>query len=383
MICDIIQVYKFKYYQSKPGPFVITFYNEDIDRQNYKLYAYLKSIERQFNDIPLMRFNYKEFTKRYMDEKILSPDHLLIIENSETIKLIDTTDFNSIPEIFRRVREKRLSNKYKCDKYFKNEKRFKMRPFIVNGARSRISDINKLLDLSAESQYKFPNCTAEFNSNKEKLIKNKLLLSQKFLNSKIREYQTKLMLNDEDKAINKSKITIPVFSNFIKFPQKPEPYSNIQLSSKYINIFNQSLENSTMENKFNNEPIIGNCSILDSKFYNRVDTPLKSLKTNFNQPINKKTVILNQMVPQNPISSVINRNDVISNPVLTEHPTIITQDKSRKIHNLNNNLFGNLKNTKNSFVKDAYNLNYIYNLSNALPRIGGENLKDSQQRGNS
>lgn len=168
MICDIIDLCKYYYYRCKDGPFIIIFYKEDFDRCNFNLYKNLKFLERKYNDLPIIRFNYRGFIIMYPDEYVPSANHIMIIEKNLPGKYYEAKDINDITNILNSVREKRILHKRIFNKDFVSRNRVKMKPWLVNYSHHEASEINKYLDMTAEIQYKFPNTTAYLNLKRRK-----------------------------------------------------------------------------------------------------------------------------------------------------------------------------------------------------------------------
>lgn len=165
MICDIVDIKKYKYYKAKDGPFVIIFFEEYRDKSNFELYAFLKGIEKSFNDVPLIRFDYEKFIAFYPNENIPTSNHLMVIQKLENPKFHETTDKLNIPIILHSVRAKRLGLKKIKSKYYKFNNKAYMRPWIANNIGLRSKDITKFINMPAETQYKFPNNTANISQN--------------------------------------------------------------------------------------------------------------------------------------------------------------------------------------------------------------------------
>lgn len=175
MICDIFSIKNFHYYKSREGPFVVTFYHNDISNNNYKLYSHLKKLERKFNTLPIIRFDYTSFIKKFSKIKIPSPNHLMVIEGKELYKFYETTDLMSIEKILDEVLRLKIVNKFKNNKIDKIES-IRLKPWFINSTHFTHSDMKNILDLTAEMQYKFPNITAfKFLTKNIKKKKNKIV----------------------------------------------------------------------------------------------------------------------------------------------------------------------------------------------------------------
>lgn len=96
MICDCEKTIIFSKYLALKGPYVITFYKEDLNRKNFFLYSRLKDLEKEYNDIPIIRFDYVNLTKMYSSIKIPSPNHVLLIELFQCKKIFDNPTKDTI-----------------------------------------------------------------------------------------------------------------------------------------------------------------------------------------------------------------------------------------------------------------------------------------------
>lgn len=175
MICDVAEIEKIKYYMTKNGPFVFTFYEQDSHGQNFELYSHLKSLEIEFNDLPIIRWNYHIFILYVRNINVPSPNHLMVLEKNEIPKTYDTKNKNDIPNILLNVRRRILLHRNNFCRDFTNGKRVSLKPFIVNSSKHTVSDIQKYLNMTAEEEYKFPNNTAYSFRNKMLQEKEKSL----------------------------------------------------------------------------------------------------------------------------------------------------------------------------------------------------------------
>lgn len=218
MICDVAKINKFKYYKSKRGPFVITFFHEDMDGSNFELYAFLKSIEKAYNDVPLLRFDYITFKKTYPAENVPSSSHLMVIQKNERTEFFETNDKLNIPVLLHSVREKIISRKRIKNKEFQFNNKSRMRPWIVNASKYRNKYIQEYVNMTAEMQYKFPNNTSIASNNistyyqRKKLQKNRIILTLEESTS-LKKPKT-IKYNSMDKVICNS--TNEVVKNFFK-----------------------------------------------------------------------------------------------------------------------------------------------------------------------
>lgn len=80
MICDSMNSNKYIIYKKKTSPFVITFYKDDHEGKNYLLYKDLKCLEKEFSEVPILKFECERFKNLYALPKVPLPINLLIIE---------------------------------------------------------------------------------------------------------------------------------------------------------------------------------------------------------------------------------------------------------------------------------------------------------------
>lgn len=73
---EIKEVKKFLYITRSKNPHFIFFYkkegNEILDEVNILLIKHLRSIENTYCDLPMIAFDYLEFTQFYIDHKLTS-----------------------------------------------------------------------------------------------------------------------------------------------------------------------------------------------------------------------------------------------------------------------------------------------------------------------
>lgn len=236
MICDILRLNVFGYYKSKPGPFLITFYYEDSDGTNFKIYNYLKKLESTYNDVPIIRFDFLDFKTTFDNIYIPSANHLMVIQANESNKFFKATDFVSVKRILDKIRRARLSLRKLNNKQFFFHKT-SMKPWIINSTRKKVSEIMKFVALTAVDQYKFPNSTISIvknniiqKKNSDTLKINKVSSLNK--NSKMSSsFKKKLKDNIESKS---NKIYISD-ANLLKYPRKSTNPDIIKLDSQNIN----------------------------------------------------------------------------------------------------------------------------------------------------
>lgn len=237
MIIDIIDVFKFEYFLDKKKPYLITFYEEDINKNNFNLYSFLKSLEKEFRELPIVRFDYKKFNSFFPNENVTSANHLLLIEGYGNRTLYDTTDHKTILSILIKMKNLIFNPKMKNMDLTKI-KHFNKKPWIINSPHYKNRDINKLLEIPVKIQYKFPNCTAgDSNQQSFNLInKTKRLLSspKHSKNTKI-IYKRKLKLTDTNSNLGKkSNISKSYFPNFLQIYQIPHINSDIHSNLPHI-----------------------------------------------------------------------------------------------------------------------------------------------------
>lgn len=160
MICDAENVGQYANYRHNTGPFIFIFYYEDSNRSNFNLYSRFKYFERDFNDIPIIRFDYLKFKVMLQYENIPSPNHILVLEENDNRTFYEDPDRDQIQNLLLSVRNKRLLHKQKSNLEFICKKQIKMRPWIINSTLLRAEDMREYLEMTAEMQYKFPNSTS-------------------------------------------------------------------------------------------------------------------------------------------------------------------------------------------------------------------------------
>lgn len=234
MICDITDNYKFRHYKHHNGPFIIHFYKAD-DSNNYQLYYLLKSLEKDFTDVPIIRFHYLKFRFKFPMVEIPSHNHLLVIGKGQANQIYNTLDINEITKILQDVRIKRCFNKKSNNKEFRKNKLGKMKPWLINFTSLKISDVNELLNMTAEMQYNFPNSTAYLDEKKKRYY-----IQKKF---------NKLSISENiSKSTNINNFLADSTDNF-KFTQSP--YSSLFLENETRKISNEIYQ--TDESLFHKE----------------------------------------------------------------------------------------------------------------------------------
>lgn len=226
MICDIVNVNQYSTYKARNGPFLVVFYQQDIDQTNYKIYEQLKSLEREFNDVPTIRFDYMEFLKSYPSENVPSQNYFLVIEKSKENKLYEINDLSYIKSILMSVREIRIAQKINT----KNKEiiipKIRQLPWVVYAKFTKLAEIEKFVNMPANMQYQFPNNTIYLCNTKREIVKKKKfetnfkkLLPQN--TSKLPTVKTKSMTSRTDDS-NKSNGSKSKFSKLKKFDEKKE-----------------------------------------------------------------------------------------------------------------------------------------------------------------
>lgn len=221
MICDVCDVLKYNNFRFRLGPFLLTFYHEDDDKQNFKIYDYLKKLEKFYNDIPIFRFSYKEFTTIFQKYRIFSPNCFIFVDEYGFETFIDSTDKILVENTLRIIRSKLLNRKKKVNKHFQTNRNWNLRPFSLYGSRLRVNDIHKEADKSAEIQYKFPNTTAFL---RQKTEKNKKITTMKRKKDAIMFEEFSIMCKKTPAIILDNKV-----ENIIRTEPKIQPFINENL----------------------------------------------------------------------------------------------------------------------------------------------------------
>lgn len=294
MICDVVEVHKYNIYETKKGPFIFTFYEKDRDGTNFELYSYLKSLEKEFNDLPIIRWDYRKFTKCIKKIDVPSPNHLIIIEKNENAQFFDTKNKNEISSILLNVRKKKLSYKINNCKEFQNRRRNKLKPFIINASRYTVPVIKKYLSMNAEMQYKFPNSTAYSFRNKigheneksfkipgKDAFKHSSLMPE--YQSTIKNINPKFHLNSIDSQSNKDIIKI------FKLPVIQEKFKNSNLNS--LNEFNCLIQNKHDNNSSKLDVI--NSKIISNRYINKSNLNKKMFKSTLKSENRNKLLCYN------------------------------------------------------------------------------------------
>lgn len=158
MIFDTKNINKFSMYKSKPGPFCLVFYQEQNDK-NRELYIYLKSILKEFPYLPFLRFHFKDFQTSFPEEKISSPNQILIIGEGKESRIEDISDFSKIAVILDKVSIDFWENKKKHNIDYRRRK--KLMIWAPNCHKFKESIFLKFDEEDGNSMYEFPNKTAQ------------------------------------------------------------------------------------------------------------------------------------------------------------------------------------------------------------------------------
>lgn len=324
MICDILDINKYKYYKHQPGPFVVIFYYKDIDKINYKIYEQLKFLEEKYIDVPIIRFDFIQFIRYFPGQKITSPNMFLIIEKSKENKLFEINDISYIDQILEKVQSVRQNNLRKNNKKYKNQQ-YMWKPWIVNLGYARLNDIENFLRMPAEIQYKFPNNTSIFKGNKELIKRKRDSQNNKFTSTAELYNQSESVTvlkstdfkNDNEK-IHKLKHPRRNYSNLIKLLEKSQIQSLItskQQESNDLTIYPQNKPQIAFKNNPKNYVFKSNDkNYQNNAFNNNTSSSLssKDIRSNFTEIVTesfplkngKQIYILNPLIPQNPIFSL-------------------------------------------------------------------------------
>lgn len=392
MICDIIDVTKYKMFRYKPGPYLITFYEKDADKKNYKLYEYLKSFEKDFNEVPIIRFDYRKFIGYYLNETIPSPNHILVINNFEMSAVYDTKDLSIIPILLGRIIGILYKNRTFLDTDGTMLKANKRKPWSPNSSHIKVSYIYTLCEIPVEEQYKFPNSTSVCSSNKKyiKCITTKrkeISLSQSNISKKEKiNYKPKYNFSKTDHKMKDNSNT------FVSKSKHLSKFSNLHKNKTYRNTVNKHLHNKPSsqqnytKNKIQNSKIntnfLGCNEIVSNKIFkeypnipiltpqNNILTPITSLET-FLKPTYRELkcqssssenfILLNKSPQKNVNSSFICiQNGSYSD--LTQYPSIFGENASEKIQDIIDHSFLDKKHPINGLCRDFKSTNNILDL---------------------
>lgn len=359
MICDVVNVANYSYYKSRNGSFLITFYKEDEQKNNFKLYQILKEYEREYNDLPILRLNYYYFDLMFQCENVTSPNDLLVIEKKRNNIIYQTLDKNKILEILQSLREKILSKRRIINFEYADERRKRLRPWIIKSIYLKSNQMNKYLNKSALIQYEFPNSTALLTEirNSKKLNEIELPKSKKSLtnepdNLKNQIRQTKKISNIES---SDSKIKISYAS--IK-QKKSEIMSNNRLirnSGFRLPNTSEKIEKSQFKNRQsiktdNKITIIDKCLIT---------YPKKQLN---NTNLHKSTI-------DNFISNISNRDLTISKTKNNNYHNIYSSSDAKFNFQCDKNRVNNLQPFETIKLDTINKMNkYNENMKNNLKR---------------
>lgn len=377
MICDIVNLNKYLIYKKNAGPFVITFYKEDPAGKNYILYKNLKSLEREFNHVPILRFDYDHFTKYYSSEYVSSPNYLLIIEKSKENMYVEATDLSSIRNVLENVIKMRYVHRRTFNTDFRFLYRFQERTWVVNTGKQKAKDIEEHLQKSVETQYKFPNSTIAFSFSEKSVMAEKKSQLNKKVSSKQKLSKIKLpyifiQSHSNDKVKDKLNAKSSNSDNIEKLPKLSEKNSYLEplqnLKTFTRNMPTNQMKYSSLNKKFQNckEIYKDNSSFPGSIQSKKTETSQTSLETSlmhshkkskFLIPASGKTALLNKSQNITMPPSFISVNNV-------SHLTSIDNQHhvSSNMPYINNNSCYDRNKSKNSLPKNFENYNNKFNI---------------------
>lgn len=387
MICDIENCHTYNNYRSKKGPFLITFYHEDIYKINFYLYSNLKFFERKYNDIPIIRFSYNDFLNKFPLENIESPNHLVVLENCYKKTIYDTVDKNVIENILIAIRRKRMMYKKMFNKEFKCGRKNTLRPWTTNCNKIKQNEIYYYLNMTAEIQYKFPNITASMPLNSNCILnsissdKNIVLVSKdknplpksKFMpiskQSNIQNRKNQKLFKHNNKTLNSLKLQVKSNkinneSNFLKL----ETEVNLPTKNKYFFLRKQKKNSDSINSSYNlhnltkpSNKILSDIVKLDHNYEK------SSISANSNEKIN--IIYLNNKKIRDSRKKISDDYKLGKKSLFSQIDHLVRNKKNlrsinKKIEKLNSDLFKyknvkkNEKLDKNEIILSNFDKNY-------------------------
>lgn len=351
MIRDINFVNTYIHYKRSRGPFVILFYKPN-DPNNKKLYNVLKELCKKYQDVPLLRFDWKSFKREYPNE-MPENKNLLIIENSAPNRVANTININEIKEILQTVREKRYQYLKSSNKDFKSYTRKKMRAWKPYGRCFSFKETTKMP--KNYDEYIFPNLSSHF-SNKEFLKKR---LETNLRRKRYKSYRSNnqiIIENNNFYQYSNNSNNQPIIQKFQFNSINPEKIFLLQkLNENDIDSNKKYLKNTSL---INHHSKISNSANLKDNL-NKLD--MQSTSSNIQNPlIEKYQLDKNSQQSYNLISKFTNAKSKL------EHDTDIYNNQNKQknigiIHPSKNSL-----NKSFSFIKAQ---NIVQNNINHLPNI--------------
>lgn len=361
MICDLVEIHKYRHYKYRPGPFVFTFYYEDSDGTNFMLYEKLKSLEMTYNDVPIMRYDYENFKQKFPCEKLPSHNHIMIVEKNEKNRFFKTLDIKVLSNILLDVRNRRIHRLKSVNKLLKNSKRRSIRPWVVQSGIFCTEDIYKMVLMKARTQYEFPNCTkdiciprkknltktseqkSELTSTPEKEVENKINFQT---NNNFGKYLTKSQLEYQQKSNNTSESQL----------KNPEKLSKNESFKKTF--ISPELRETKSESHHNiQKPLIFGSHLNPNSTYHKIlFTNNASHKTSLNTQTLKNRIDYNSIYKQRLI-----------------FPKIYKNSKTFLSPSLTNNVKKERKMLKNSNESNKSSFNILTNVRKNLKKASLEN----------
>lgn len=198
MIRDFPNVFSYRLYKNRRGPFVIIFFN-DGDDLNKQFFFQIRKIAIKYNELPIFRFNWEEFRKKYPNE-INSPNKMLIIGNGKIIEVVETQNSNMIENIFIYIIKKRLEYVKQTNKKFIYGRRYTLPTFVPSSYIYKNIDPQKPYIENDGSEYIFPNSTAVYPSKKY-LLYNKKRNLNRLISSLNKQMEIYLKLMNENNEL--------------------------------------------------------------------------------------------------------------------------------------------------------------------------------------
>lgn len=281
MIYDIITVNSYLTYKKHRGPFVFIFYKPN-DQVNKKIFLKLREITNEFYDVPLMRFDWNNFKKRFPKESKNHND-ILVIEKEKLNYYESTTNIYKMRQILKYVSERRSQLRRQHNGEFAKgirKKPGKWSPYARMYSNSKTGENQLEID---HCKYKFPNeipfrFKNDFRPKYEEHLKKQKIFRLKRctrLFQKIKEDKCDFELNS-----NQSNREPAIKKHYFRFLNSDKIL--IEPSSYKSNVFENSYKGSELfkENKKSmvvTQPRAQNQNLLTMKLLN---DDQQSMKTN-------------------------------------------------------------------------------------------------------
>lgn len=192
MIYDNPQVKSYIQYKKKRGPFIFIFYYP-YDIKNKEIFFECRKISEEMKQVPIFRFDYKDFTSKYKSE-IKSHNDILIIEKDKSNIIESYTNYQNLYKLFEYIADKRLKYKNSSQMQFINKYRFTDCQYVPLCLSLKGMFPTKKYIENDEIEYIFPNSYAMY-PNEQYLEKQRIdylrRLSNDMKNGKISSYKLK------------------------------------------------------------------------------------------------------------------------------------------------------------------------------------------------